>query len=64
MKGNRVSKSYHHTRREWKPNLLKIKTEIQGTTVTLKICTRCLHSGFITKKVKVVPANAGAKETK
>ncbi|MCR4626298.1 MAG: 50S ribosomal protein L28, partial [Treponema sp.] len=24
-----------------------------GRTVTLKVCTRCLRSGFITKKVKV-----------
>jgi ribosomal protein L28 len=24
---------------------------VEGTTVTLKICTRCLKSDFITKKV-------------
>ena len=60
MHGNKVSISYNHTRRTWKPNLLKIKTEIFGTTRTLKICTQCLRSGFITKKINVVPANAGA----
>ena len=49
--GNKVSKSYNHTRRVWKPNLVKVKTEIGGTTMTLKMCTRCLKSGYVTKKV-------------
>lgn len=62
--GNKVSKSYNHSRRTWRPNLLKVKTEIDGTTVTLKICTRCLSKGFVQKKVNVVPANAGAPATK
>jgi large subunit ribosomal protein L28 len=49
--GNKVSHAKNHTRRTWKPNLVKVKTEVGGTTVTLKICTRCLKSDFITKKV-------------
>ena len=61
MYGNKVSKSFNHTHRTWKPNLLKIKTELGGRTVTLKICTRCLRSGFITKKVKV-PKEAAVAE--
>ena len=60
MTGNKVSKSYNHTRRTWRPNLLKVKTEIAGTTRTLNVCTRCLRRGFVTKKINVVPANAGA----
>ena len=55
--GNTVSKSYNHVRRSWKPNLLKIKTELGGRTVTLRICTQCLKSGFVTKKINVHPAN-------
>jgi large subunit ribosomal protein L28 len=51
VSGNKVSKSYNHTRRTWKPNLLKVKTEIGGTTMTLKMCARCLRSGYVTKKV-------------
>jgi large subunit ribosomal protein L28 len=31
--------------------LKKIKTELEGTTVTLKICARCLRSDYITRKV-------------
>lgn len=51
MSGNNVSKSYNHTRRTWKPNIVRVKTELGGTTVTLKMCTRCLRSGEIVKKV-------------
>jgi large subunit ribosomal protein L28 len=51
MHGNNVSKSYNHTHRTWKPNLVKVKTEIGGTTLTLKMCTRCLRSGYVAKKV-------------
>ena len=53
MSGNKVSKSYNHTRRTWRPNLHKVKTVIGGTTVTLKVCSRCLKSDYIVKKVKV-----------
>ena len=62
MHGNKVSKSYNHTRRSWRPNLLKIKTELFGTTRTINICTQCLRSGFVTKKINVTPTNAGAKK--
>ena len=58
--GNRVSKSYNHTRHTWRPNLIKVKTEDFGRTETLTICTRCYRSGFVTKKITVAPANAGA----
>ncbi len=49
--GNKVSHAKNHTRRTWKPNLVKVKTEVEGTTFTVKMCTRCLKSDFITKKV-------------
>lgn len=52
MTGNTVSHAKNHTRRVWRPNLLKIKTEKDGSTVTLKICARCLRSGKVVKKVR------------
>ncbi|MGL4982071.1 MAG: 50S ribosomal protein L28 [Treponemataceae bacterium] len=58
--GNKVSKSYNHTRRLWKPNIIEVKTEINGTTMTIKMCTRCLRSGYVTKKVSV-PKQAHAQ---
>jgi large subunit ribosomal protein L28 len=51
MTGNKVSHAKNRTRRTWKPNLVKVKTEIGGTALTLKICARCLKSDIITKKV-------------
>lgn len=51
LSGNRVSKAYNHTRRTWKPNIVSVKTEIGGSTFTVKMCTRCLRSGFVTKKI-------------
>ncbi|MDR0382783.1 MAG: 50S ribosomal protein L28 [Spirochaetaceae bacterium] len=51
--GNKVSHAKNRTRRTWRPNIKKIKTEIDGTTLTLKICTRCLKSGFVTRKIAV-----------
>ena len=49
--GNKVSHAKNHTRRVWRPNLVKVKTELNGTTSTMKICTRCLKSDKIKKKV-------------
>lgn len=37
------------TPRTWKPNLLKVKTEINGTVKTIKICARCLKAGKVVK---------------
>ena len=53
MSGNKVSKSYNHTRRTWRPNLLKVKAQFDGTSKTITICTRCLKAGFVDKKVRV-----------
>ncbi len=51
LSGNKVSKSKNRVRRTWKPNIVEVKTEIGGTTCTVKMCTRCLRSGYVTKKV-------------
>jgi large subunit ribosomal protein L28 len=49
--GNKVSHAKNRTRRSWRPNLLAIKTIVEGTTKTLKICTKCLKSGKVNKVV-------------
>ena len=33
--------------------MVKVKTEIGGVTRTVKICTSCLRSGVVVKKVPV-----------
>ena len=64
MYGNKVSNSYNHTKRTWRPNLLKVKTTIDGTTRTINVCTRCLRSGFIEKKVHVPKTEVSVTENK
>ena len=49
--GNKVSHAKNRTRRTWKPNLVKVKTEVGCSAFRVKICTRCLKSDIITKKV-------------
>ena len=51
--GNTVSHAKNRARRTWKPNLVKVKTEVEGTSLTLKLCTRCLKSDFVAKKVRI-----------
>jgi len=49
--GNTVSHSKNRTRRVWRPNLLSMKTMIGGTTLSIKICTRCLKANKLVKAV-------------
>ncbi len=39
------------TKRTFKPNLIKVKTLVNGTPVTLKVSVRALRSGLIQKVV-------------
>ena len=47
--GNNVSHANNKTARVWYPNLQKIKTISRGTVKSVKVCTRCLRSGKVTK---------------
>ena len=47
--GNNVSHANNKTARVWYPNLQKIKTISSGTVRSVKVCTRCLRSGKVTK---------------
>ncbi len=50
--GNKVSHSNIKTRTRWLPNLKRMKSVINGTTQTVRVCTRCIRSGKITRPVK------------
>lgn len=39
------------TRRLFRPNLVKVRTEENGTVKTVKLCMRCLKAGKVVKKV-------------
>lgn len=39
-----VSHSHRRSARTWKPNLRTVKTEIDGTPMKLRVCSRCLKT--------------------
>jgi large subunit ribosomal protein L28 len=43
------------TRRQFKPNLQSVHVTEHGTNRTMLVCTQCLRSGAVTKKIKAVP---------
>ena len=47
--GNNVSHAKNRTKREFKPNLVKVRAKVGGCVKRVKICTRCLRSGKIEK---------------
>ncbi|MBN1897264.1 MAG: 50S ribosomal protein L28 [Spirochaetes bacterium] len=49
--GNNVSHSNRKTRRTWKPNIQKVKANINGSVKRIKVCTQCLRSGKIKKAI-------------
>ncbi|MGK5085161.1 50S ribosomal protein L28 [Bdellovibrionota bacterium FG-1] len=50
--GHLVSHSNIKTKTRWLPNLHRVKAVINGTTETIRACTRCIRSGKITRPVK------------
>ncbi|MCL4504155.1 MAG: 50S ribosomal protein L28 [Deltaproteobacteria bacterium] len=47
--GHNVSHANNHTKRRWKPNLRKVRAVSQGTVRYIRVCTRCLRSGLVSK---------------
>ena len=47
--GNNVSHANNKTRRVWYPNLQKVKAVSNGSVKSIKVCTRCIRSGHVTK---------------
>lgn len=50
--GNKVSHSNIKTRTRWIPNLKRMKAVRNGTTQTIRVCTRCIRSGLVVRPVK------------
>ncbi len=47
--GNKVSHSNIKTKRVQRPNLQRVKALVDGAPQRIRVCTRCLRSGFVTK---------------
>lgn len=43
-------------RRQFKPNLQRVRvTTANGTSKTVRLCTQCIRSGAVTKRVHAAP---------
>ncbi len=51
MSGNKVSHSNRKTRREWAPNIQKVRVIVNGVPRRMQVCTRCLRSGNVQRYV-------------
>ena len=51
VSGNNVSHSNRHTRRKWNANIQSVKVNEGGTVRHVKVCTKCLRAGKVTKAV-------------
>ena len=49
--GNRISHAHNLTRRRWLPNLVSMRALVGGVPKRLRVCTRCLKAGKVTKLV-------------
>jgi large subunit ribosomal protein L28 len=49
--GNNVSHANNKTRKVWYPNLQKLRCVDENTKAVkrVKVCTRCIRSGFVKK---------------
>jgi large subunit ribosomal protein L28 len=53
------------SRRKFRPNLQSVHvTTGNGTCKTVRVCTRCLRSGAVTKKVRATPFRLPAAAAK
>jgi len=60
--GNRVSHAHNVTHRRFNPNLQSIRaTDSKGTRRRVRVCTRCLRSGKVTKAARGSKAGSKAK---
>ena len=59
--GNNVSHANNKTRRTWKPNLQTARIVVEGKTVRIRVCTRCLAANKIRRAPRGAAALAAAK---
>ncbi len=47
--GNNVSHANNKTKRRFRPNLQRVRAVVDGSARRLRVCTRCIRSGKVTK---------------
>ena len=51
MSGHNVSQSNRKSSRFWAPNVQKVRVMLDGKSVHMNVCTRCLRSGKVTRAI-------------
>lgn len=47
--GHNVSHANNRTKRRWLPNLQRVKVKVHGSVKRVRVCTRCIRSGWVKK---------------
>jgi large subunit ribosomal protein L28 len=47
--GNQISHSHRVSKRAFKPNLQNVRAVVGGQAKKLRVCTRCIRSGWVQK---------------
>jgi len=47
--GSRISHAHNVSHRTWRPNLKRVRAQVEGRVARLKVCTRCLRSHRVQK---------------
>jgi large subunit ribosomal protein L28 len=47
--GNNVSHANNKTKRRFNPNLQRVRAQVDGAVRRVRVCTRCIRSGKVTK---------------
>ena len=51
MSGNLVSHSNRKAKRQWAPNVQRVRVIVDGTPRKMNVCTRCLRSGKVQRSI-------------
>ena len=49
--GHKISHAHNLSKRRWLPNLASLRAMVDGTVKRMRVCTRCLKAGKVTKVV-------------
>jgi large subunit ribosomal protein L28 len=53
MTGSNISHAHNVTKRRWLPNIQRVRAMVDGTPKYVKVCTRCIRSGKVTKAPRI-----------
>jgi large subunit ribosomal protein L28 len=49
--GMKVSHSHRRSKRQWRPNIQKIRAVIDGSPRRVHVCTKCIKAGKVVRAV-------------